>query len=167
MIISTIKKPSWLIHAEELLGTTEFKGVRHNPVIVKLWALIKRSGIKDDETPWCSAFVGGCLEMCGIRSSRFEGAASYLRWGFALKDPVTGCVVVIHRPGGYHVFFAVGKTKDGKIVGIGGNQSDAVTYATFDPNRVLAYRWPYGVDMSGQTFPTVTASGLKVSTNEA
>jgi uncharacterized protein (TIGR02594 family) len=166
-VVNLDKCPEWLKHADDFLGTTEFKGIKHNPVVVKFWKLIKRGGIKDDETPWCAAFVGGCLELCGILSSRFEGASSYLKWGYGLKHACVGCVAVIKRPGGWHVFFVVGKDKNGMIVGIGGNQSDSVTYATFDPNRVMAYRWPYGVEIGVPSLPTVTASGLKASKNEA
>jgi uncharacterized protein (TIGR02594 family) len=153
-------KPRWLEIAEGYIGTTEFKGIRHNPIIVGFWKLIRRSGIKDDETPWCAAFVGGCLEQAGIASTRFESAASYLRWGREIANPVVGCVAVISRSGGNHVFFVIGENKDGtKLVGIGGNQSDAVTIATFDITRIRGYRWPQGIPM-GDPLPVINTKVL-------
>jgi hypothetical protein len=50
----------------------EIKGPRHNPLILQFWKGIKRGGIKDDETPWCAAFVGAMLERAGIKSTRFD-----------------------------------------------------------------------------------------------
>jgi uncharacterized protein (TIGR02594 family) len=148
-------KPPWLEIAEGYIGTTEFKGIRHNPVIVNFWKLIRRSGIKDDETPWCAAFVGGCLEQAGIVSSRFESAASYLKWGDALENPLLGCVAVIGRPGGNHVFFVAGVSPDGhRLIGLGGNQSDKVRYATFPVGAVKGYRWPAPVPL-GDPAPAI------------
>jgi len=72
---------SWIEIARNKIGVREIKGSQHNNIIVKMWKAIKRSGIKDDETPWCAAFVGSCLEEAGIVSTRFESAGSYLSWG--------------------------------------------------------------------------------------
>jgi uncharacterized protein (TIGR02594 family) len=150
-----MNKPLWLTIAEKYIGTEEFKGLRHNQVIVGFWKLIKRGGIKDDETPWCAAFVGGCLEQAGIVSSRFEGAASYLKWGNPIPKPLLGCIAVISRPGGNHVFFVAGVTPDGKrVIGLGGNQSDKVRYAVFDAAGVKSYRWPAAVPPSDPA-PTI------------
>jgi uncharacterized protein (TIGR02594 family) len=150
-----MKKPAWLEIAESYTGTTEFKGMRHNPVIVGFWKLIKRGGIKDDETPWCAAFVGGCLEQSGIVSSRFESAASYLDWGVEVRRPLLGCVAVVSRPGGNHTFFVAAISNDGKrVVGLGGNQSDKVRYSLFDISTVKSFRWPEIVPL-GEPAPVV------------
>ena len=76
-----MNKPRWILQAENHIGVKEIKGATHNPVIVQFWKDIRRGGIKDDETPWCAAFVGSMLERCGIQSTRFESAESYLSWG--------------------------------------------------------------------------------------
>jgi uncharacterized protein (TIGR02594 family) len=161
-----MNKPAWLAIAESYIGTQEFKGIRHNPIIVGFWKLIRRGGIKDDETAWCAAFLGGCLELAGIVSSRFESAISYLSWGVALDKPLLGCVAVISRLGGNHVFFVVGISKDGReIVGLGGNQSDKVRYSRFstDPKILRGYRWPAGVPL-GEPLPIVN---LELFLNES
>jgi len=137
--------PAWLTEARSLYGLRETKGQQHTTEIVQMWRDIKRGGIKDDETPWCAAFVGACLERVGVQSTRFEGAASYLDWGQKLSHPVLGCVAVIRRPGGAHVFFVVARDVTGNLIGLGGNQADQVSYATFDRGAILGYRWPAGV----------------------
>lgn len=71
----------WVAEARRYIGLTEIEGPQHNSEIVAMWKAIKRGGIKDDETPWCAAFVGACLERVGIASTRFEGARSYASWG--------------------------------------------------------------------------------------
>lgn len=141
--------PPWLQHARANLGIREIPGARHHPLILTMWRAIKRGGIKDDETAWCAAFVGWCLEEKGIRSSRFESARSYLDWGIELDGPAVGAVCVIGRkghPGAGHVFIVTGVDAKGWIVGIGGNQGNAVSEASFNPERVAegGYRWPSG-----------------------
>lgn len=39
-------------------------------------------------------------------------------------------------------FFVIALTEEGHPVGLGGNQGNAVTIATFDKSRVLGYRIP-------------------------
>lgn len=135
-------EPPWLSQARRYMGLREVKGPQHATEILQFWRDIKRGGIKNDETPWCAAFVGACLERTGFVSTRFESASSYRTWGVKLEHPEVGAVAVIARPGGAHVFFVVGRDAGGNIVGLGGNQSDAVGFATFDRSAIQAYRWP-------------------------
>lgn len=137
--------PQWLAIARPLVGLHEVKGAEHSPEILGMWRAIKRSGIQDDETPWCAAFAGACLERAGIRSSRFESAKSYLTWGVRLDGPVHGCIVVFSRDGGGHVGFVVGMDKGGNLLVLGGNQGDAVTIKAFPTTRVTGYRWPVDI----------------------
>ena len=136
----------------------EIKGPRHNPLIIQFWKDIKRGGIKDDETPWCAAFVGAMLERSGIKSTRFESAKSYLNWGVQIKEPAYGCVVVFSRDGGGHVGFVVGKKKNGDLMVLGGNQSDAINIRSFSKERVTGYRWPVNVAKDSRELPLMTGS---------
>lgn len=137
--------PQWLAIARPLVGLEEIPGPQHAPEILAMWRAIKRSGIQSDEVPWCAAFVGACLERAGIRSSRFESAASYLKWGVRLDGPAHGCVVVFSREGGGHVGFVVGIDRAGKLLVLGGNQGDSVNVKAFPVDRVTGYRWPINV----------------------
>ena len=124
-------EPKWLGEVRRYIGEREIKGAKHNTLIVQMWADIKRSGIKDDETPWCAAYVGSVLECCGNKSTRFESAKSYLGWGAQLLKPAVGYVAVFTRDGGGHVGFVVGQNERGDLLVLGGNQSDAVNIRKF------------------------------------
>lgn len=154
----------WIEVAKSLEGIKEIKGPKHNPEIVQMWKDIKRGGIKDDETPWCAAFVGACLERAGIKSSRFESAKSYLTWGKKLDEPVDGCVVVFTRVGGGHVGFVVGKDSKGNLLVLGGNQQDQVKVSAFPLDRVSGYRWPEGFELVAKLS---TGTDAEISTKEA
>lgn len=149
----------WVNEARKYIGLKEFKGPESNPAIVQFWKDIKRGGIKDDNTPWCAAFVGAMLEHVGIRSTRFESAKSYLEWGEPLDHPVEGCIVVFGRTGGGHVGFVVGESEAGKLVVLGGNQSDMVKLSPFGRANVLGYRWPSGEPLNTNPLPVIKVTG--------
>lgn len=155
----------WIEMAKNHIGVAEVKGATHNPVIVQFWKDIRRGGIRDDDTPWCAAFVGAMLERCGIQSSRFESAKSYLSWGEQLDRPVYGCVVVFSRDGGGHVGFVVGKDKAGNLLVLGGNQGDAVNVKAFPLSRVTGYRWPQGESLPVGDLPV--GDSVAMSRSEA
>lgn len=157
----------WVNEAKKFIGLKEIKGDADAPEIVKMWADIKNSGIKDDETPWCAAFVGACLERSGIKSTRSGGSQSYLNWGDVLTHPVKDCIVIFKRNGGGHVGFVVGKDANGHIMVLGGNQADAVNIKAFKPDRVVGYRFPSGIARSNESELPILASNGEISTNEA
>lgn len=161
--------PAWIDRARGYIGLREEPGSRHNPTILGWWERI-RADFRDDETPWCAAFVGGVLEECGIRSTRSAAARSYLKWGRALARPVPGCVVVFWRGAraGWsgHVGFVTGRDGDGNLMVLGGNQADAVNIKPFARDRVLGYRWPDGVPIPDAALPVLRSDG-RLSTDEA
>jgi hypothetical protein len=53
-----------------------------------------------------------------------------------------GAIATKPRDSGGHVFLVVGRTRDGRLVGRGGNQQDMVCDAVFDPSVITAYTWP-------------------------
>lgn len=152
---------AWIATARSFIGIKEVKGKEHNPKILEMWKAIKRGGIKDDETPWCAAFVGACLEWVKIQSSRFESAASYLTWGVTCKV-IYGAIAVISRDGGsgYHVGFIVGKDGAGNVMILGGNQSDEVNIRAFKPERIKATRWPSVIPIEDRGMPILSKSEL-------
>ena len=157
-------EPRWITLAKKLQGLKEIKGAQHEPEILQMWRDIKRGGIKNDETPWCAAFVGSVLERSAIRSTRFESARSYLDWGVKLDKPVYGCIVVFSRNGGGHVGFVVGIDANGNLLVLGGNQSDEVNIRSFPKDRVVGYRYPAGEPIP--TDPLVVGSAA-ISEREA
>lgn len=138
-----MQQPSWMAEAWRELGQSEVPGSAQNPRIV---AMFDELGYPDqsDETAWCAAFVGACLERAGISSTRSLRARTYLEWGVPADDPAVGAVVVLERgsdPALGHVGFLVGMT-DTSVMLLGGNQSNAATVATFDRELVLGFRVP-------------------------
>ena len=155
----------WIKSARAKIGLREIKGVKHEPLILRMWKLIKRGGIKTDEDAWCAALVGACFEEAGIVSSRFESAMSYLKWGVWIDKPIYGCVVVFKRDGGGHVGFVVGEDSAGHLMVLGGNQGDMVSIRAFDKSRVVGYRWPIKFPSYSQPMPLLASA--TVSSNEA
>jgi uncharacterized protein (TIGR02594 family) len=164
-----MQKPDWIVEAERCIGLKEVPGPKHESKILNMWQAIKMGGIKDDETPWCAAFVGACLEAVGIRSSRSGWAKSYLKWGVPLTRPAYGCIAVLSRSGGGgHVFFVTGIDHDLRLIGIGGNQGNQVSIAAFEHDRVLGLRWPAGIQVPSEIlWPQPDIAAQPSSTNEA
>jgi uncharacterized protein (TIGR02594 family) len=164
-------EPPWMIEARKHVGLKEIPGAKHALQILEWWEAIK-APFRDDETPWCAAFVGGCLETVGIRSTRSAAARSYAKSErfFKLSKPAQGCIVVFWRgsPTGWsgHVAFLAG-IGDGAIWCLGGNQGDKVSIAKFSPGRLIGYYWPYESPLDEDDFPPrrMNASGA-FSTNE-
>ena len=163
--------PRWLTHARQFMGVREIPGKTTAPVIAK-WLRQLNAWWTDDETPWCGAFVGGCLTDIGLaKPKNCFRARAYLEYGYALRKPEVGCIVVFNggakRPGGGHVGFVVAQDYQNRLMVLGGNQSNAVNIKPFDTDRVLGYYWPVGVPLPGeQVIETVISDGV-LSTNEA
>jgi uncharacterized protein (TIGR02594 family) len=141
-----MKSPPWFSVATHFKGTTEVHGSMDNPQIVEMFRVSGHPEVKDDETPWCAAFVGACLRLSGFRSSGSLGARSYENFGEDLKNaPTRGCIVVFSRgdpkAGTGHVAFFDHDDGD-RVFVLGGNQNDAVNVAGFPKSRVLSYRLP-------------------------
>lgn len=162
-------EPIWLEEARKYLGVREIKGPTHESAILRFWKSIRMGGIRDDETPWCAAFVGAMLENVGLLSARSGAAKEYLNWGVPLDYPLVGCIVVFSRTGGGgHVGFLVGRDEHFRLVIRGGNQGDAVSDAPFDSGRVLGYRWPAPIAIPlAERLPLIVTGGAPASSREA
>lgn len=135
-------EPSWVRFARRYIGLAEIPGRESNPTIQR-WLRSLRAWWDDDSTPWCGTFVAHCLTESGCQPpAAWYRARAYLNWGLTLHIPAVGCVAVLDRKGGGHVGFVVGRTYDGRIAILGGNQGDQVNVCGFDSARVLGWRWP-------------------------
>lgn len=150
----------WMREAERWLGLKEIAGSAHQPQILSWWESIKQS-YRDDETAWCAAFVGGCLEEVGIESTRSAAARSYEKYGEAITLPTYGAITVFWRgsKSGWqgHVTFLVGVTTSGNLLCLGGNQDNKVSVATYDRSRLLGFRFPKG-DYQRRPAPVLTSA---------
>lgn len=135
----------WLKVAESLIGTKEIKG-GENPKIIEMFAICGAKWAREDETPWCAAFVGACLELSGYASSNSLTAVSYLNYGKQLAVPTKGCIVLFkpmraEQAGTGHVAF-FDRIENGRVYTLGGNQSDSVKISSYPLSLVRAYRYP-------------------------
>lgn len=146
--------PKWLIEAKKDIGVSEHT-VEGSKAVDKMWIDSKLRGLVGTakDVPWCAAYTNANLERAGIRSPRKDSSASYDTWGIKLSEPKYGCIVRFSRSGGGHVGFCVGKTTDGKLLILGGNQSDAVNIKAFSTDRVVAYRYPEGFEIDNRPLP--------------
>ena len=122
-------QPRWLALAWGDLGVAETPGADHTQRVVRYYADVGHAQIANDETAWCAAFLGSCLERAGAPSTRSLMARSYLSWGDSLAEFRLGAVAVLSRtadPALGHAGFLIGET-EGSVILLGGNQSDAVT----------------------------------------
>ena len=127
---------------------------------MRYYADVGHDQIKDDETAWCAAFLGSCLERAGLASTRSLMARSYLTWGEPLAEFRPGAVAVLSRtadPAFGHAGFLIGETAD-SIILLGGNQNDAVTVEAFPRTRLLGLRWPSSAITTQPVIPEAEAS---------
>ncbi len=138
--------------AQRFLGVSEVQGALHNPLVVAMLAL-DGTGIVDDETPWCSAFVNFVFWLLGLPRSRSLSARSWLAVGkgVTVTEAVPGFSVVILKRGtgrqpGPEVLKAPGHVglfagyEDGWVSVLGGNQGNRVSIARFPVEQVLGIR---------------------------
>lgn len=124
-------------------GIHDILGPGSNPNVLKYYAKIGQNWVKDDDVAWCAAFVGYCLEMANINSTKALNARSYLNWGKPTVVPKLGDIVILWRVAknsiyGHVSFFL--KQKDGVVWCLGGNQDDQVCISQYPVDKVLGFR---------------------------
>lgn len=155
----------WIKEARKHIGLKELNGTNRHPTI-DAWAEDLGASWVIGQA-WCGTFVAHCLKTAGFTrgtiSSRhaqwnkkrndqagiypynWYGAKDYINeGGYKLAKPAYGCVAVKSRTGGGHVCFVVGKDKTtGKLVCLGGNQSNMVCFALYSESEFDGFYW-YG-----------------------
>jgi uncharacterized protein (TIGR02594 family) len=172
--MTAMNELTWMRIARSYLGTREIKGPVNNPAIVELFKLVGHGWVKDDETAWCAAFVGGVLAKAGLPHTGSLAARSYEAWGQALplNQPVYGAIGVKKRSGKNapawqgHVGFVVGASAD-KIILLGGNQNDQVSVASFEREEFTAFRYPAKVSLPKPAYPLPASVAGAVRASEA
>lgn len=132
-------------HAEKDLGISEAPGAASHPRIRK--AINEAAEWLDDDdskTAWCGCIMGlWCKEINLPRPSEFFRAASWAAIGkdVPLGEARRGDICVFKRDGGSHValFHSVAGVR---VTVLGGNQSNAVTVASFPIASLRAIRRP-------------------------
>lgn len=140
--------------ASRFLGIAEVAGPTANPQILAMLRLDMRTGIVDDSTPWCAAFVSYIAWLLDLPRSKSLAARSWLKVGMPveLDQALVGFdVVVLSRGDGPqpgpevlqapgHVGFYAGRDGKDRVKVLGGNQGNAVSIDSFPVSRVLGIR---------------------------
>jgi uncharacterized protein (TIGR02594 family) len=156
-----VAKPIWLSLAAADLGIAEIVGSKNNPKVVAMFRDAGFSGVTNDETAWCAAFVGAKLRLSGLKSSGSLAALSYDAWGIKLPRPAIGAIGFKKRKNsrgvviGGHVFFIAGWTAT-HVLALGGNQNNRVSIAEIPIKDVEGFRWP-----GGYSVPTVFPATMR------
>ena len=127
-------------------GTREFRGARHNPVVLEWFGDAGASWIDDDETAWCSAFVCAMAEDVGLYNPKtvrarkwLQVSAQYADHIMVPEDLIPGDVVVLWRGSkdGRQGHVGLYLHDDGEHIWLlGGNQGNMV-----QPKRYPKYQF--------------------------
>ena len=128
--------------AETMLGM----GERPNRQAIQDYLKTGGANLDPATTAWCAAFVNASLGQAGMKGTGSNMARSFLNYGQPVNEPQQGDLAIFTRgdPNGPfgHVGFFAGYNPDGTIKVLGGNQGDAVSYASYSKDRLLGFRRP-------------------------
>lgn len=159
--------PLWVREARLDIGQTERLGPNDSDWIRRMWAAVRGTWLLGQ--PWCGGAVALWMQRAGLPFPKdYFRAKAWLSWGRTLLEPRVGAVAIFEREGGGHVGLVVGEDTRGRLMILGGNQSNRISIAPFDKARLAGLRWPHGPELParGAGLPITVASG-SASTNEA
>lgn len=165
---------TWIVEAKKYIGLKENTSkTKHNPTIIS-WLKELGGWWSNDEVPWCGTFIAHCLKVSNRNIPKhWYRAKDYLNYGTKLNKPAYGSIGVMSRTGGGHVTFIIGKTKDGKLACLGGNQNNEVNIAIYSLDRFENFIWPENnkgdklVPLSNRyELPLYDSKNLKVISSE-
>lgn len=171
-----VSRPLWLAYGLSQIGLNETPGSADNKTIID-WAKEEGGDIAKEYThdsiPWCALFANHILTKVGIKGTETLWALDFAgKWpSIKLDGPAVGAFAPMLRNGGGHIICIVGRDQNGNIMGLGGNQSDAVNIKPFPVSRLnKGFWWPASVPLPAVTgigsMPVVKSDG-RVSNKEA
>lgn len=174
-VAAEIARPLWFEAGLKLIGTKEGPGAKDNPQIIE-WAKDLGGDIgkeyTHDSIPWCALFANHCLAQAGLKGTGTLWALDFAgKWpSVRLAGMAVGAFAPMVRSGGGHIIQIAGRDQHGRVMGLGGNQSDAVNIEPFPISRLnQGFWWPAGQPLPKTGFgvlPVVNSNG-RISSNEA
>lgn len=169
--------PKMISAALQYLGVKEIPGAASNPVILDM---AKGLGVDDiyvsDSQSWCALFINHIIRITSKPIDlhphdkydllRAKQTANLFN-DIPKEDWRLGDIMIIKRDGGGHVFFPIAKTDKNTIIGLGGNQSNSVTFSEFDANRVIGVKRFYAIGPPDSAKQYIMNSTGELSVNEA
>jgi uncharacterized protein (TIGR02594 family) len=131
------------------IGTAEIPGPKSNAKVVgwikRCIAWLKNESVDDSEWAWCGVFIYNlCVDLGLPTPAQAYRAANWLKVGTAIPtaQAMPGDVVVMKRPGGFHVTLFDGWTTGQKsaFYALGGNQGDRVCVSTYFASNIVGVR---------------------------
>lgn len=183
------RRPLWLQAGLKLIGTKETPGTKDTKAILD-WADEEGGAIEQqythDSIPWCALFANVCLTRAGLKGTETLWALDFnadamkkrigRRWpAVKLPDLAVGAFAPMTRKTATgiagHIILVVGRDQHGNVMGLGGNQDDAVNIKPFARSRLnQGFWWPEGVSLPRlvgfSDLPIVKSNG-KLSSAEA
>jgi len=150
------KEAPWMVSA---ISEAKTWAGKKESVITKTSNYHKKIGGSGNmnSTPWCASFVNFCLKESktpfeASQSSQFPTSSKKF---VKIAKPVYGALMVMRNyvkatgkfAGTGHVTFVYAKDKNGKIAGLGGNQSDSIKLSGYAPSGVSSEFTLEGVEM--------------------
>lgn len=138
--------PPWMAEMHRRMGLHE---VRDKAKLIDFLKIGKFLG-DPSSLPWCGDMVESCIAKTlpsELLPSNPFFAQNWSKFGRDTGSPIVGAVGVIKwSASSGHVGFVAGV--DGtKVVLLGGNQSNAITLASFPRSKFIAFRWPLTFDI--------------------
>lgn len=160
----------------QYLGVKEVPGIANNPVIMDMAKSLGISHIyTNDDQAWCAVFINHLIRITGkpidlyphdrydlVRAKKTANQFQTV----PLKEWRFGDIVILKRDDGGHVFIAIAETDENTIYGLGGNQSNKVSFAEFDKDRIISVKRFYHTSIPESAKQYKMAAAGKLSTNE-
>ena len=134
-----------MAEANKYRGTWEWAGDEHNPKVLAMYVDAGHPEIRNDEVPWCAAFIGAVLGRVGLQNTGSLLAKSYLNWGTKvskLEEAEVGDIVVLNRGTAQwqgHIGFLVGFDAS-HVHLLGGNQGNQVNVSKYPISSIAGIR---------------------------
>lgn len=124
-------------------GTRSIPGAQANNKILSYFDKSGQVQIKDDEIPWCSAFMNAVMGDLGLPTTQNLGARNWLSIGELTGNAEMGDIVILWResPTSWKGHVGLYICEEGEFVWIlGGNQNNEVNISKFPKSRILAIK---------------------------
>ncbi|WP_313377301.1 TIGR02594 family protein, partial [Chishuiella sp.] len=135
-----------------------FKGTAYEKTMGTIDPKTKK-GINDQTISWCAAFINWVFVKYGYKGILTDGgydAVRALKWaewteGKKILNPVYGAIAVKTRKGGGHVGFVAGE-KNGKLIILGGNQSNKLQCSEYNVSDFFAFVIPADYEITNDDY---------------
>lgn len=141
--MESMNRGDMVLAAMQYYATEAVPGGASNPLVLGFFQKAGHPEIKNDDTPWCAAFLDSIARQVGAPSTSSLLALDWLKIGHPIESPAFGDVVCfdwtkIGESGG-HVGLVVALFPT-LIYVLGGNESNRVQISAYNPRAVAGFR---------------------------